>query len=282
MSATGTTGQGKFITLEGGEGAGKSTQGRLLAEHLRSLGHECVVTREPGGSPVAEALREVILFDVPAGSSFTRFEDFTASAPGAVDLPPGQAANAADDGLVLYTSGSSAHPKAVRLLQLVGRCNAGLDPVEGPLPDGPTLLFPGAAADPQSTSWRGLASRVSLKQAAVDCFLQTQMVMDEAALRRFVEEITGPLGLPVLAGVFLLKSARNARFINRVVPGACIPETVITRLEAAKEPASEGVAIAAEQVQAYRSIAQGVHLMAVKAEERIPSILERAGIQPLH
>ena len=53
--------RGKFITLEGGEGAGKSTQARLLAERLRSLGHECVVTREPGGSPVAEALREVIL-----------------------------------------------------------------------------------------------------------------------------------------------------------------------------------------------------------------------------
>ena len=56
--------RGKFITLEGGEGAGKSTQARLLAEHLRSLGHECVVTREPGGSPVAEALREVILSGV--------------------------------------------------------------------------------------------------------------------------------------------------------------------------------------------------------------------------
>ncbi len=53
--------RGGFITLEGGEGAGKSTQARLLAEYLRSLGHECVVTREPGGSPVAEALREVIL-----------------------------------------------------------------------------------------------------------------------------------------------------------------------------------------------------------------------------
>ena len=62
---------GKFITLEGGEGAGKSTQARLLAEHLRSLGHECVVTREPGGSPVAEALREVILSGVaaPLGAS---------------------------------------------------------------------------------------------------------------------------------------------------------------------------------------------------------------------
>ena len=58
--------RGRFITLEGGEGTGKSTQARLLAEHLRSLGHECVVTREPGGSPVAEALREVILSGVAA------------------------------------------------------------------------------------------------------------------------------------------------------------------------------------------------------------------------
>jgi methylenetetrahydrofolate reductase (NADPH) len=96
-----------------------------------------------------------------------------------------------------------------------------------------------------------------------------------------VEEITAPLGLPVLAGVFLLKSARNARFINRVVPGASIPEAVIARLEGAKDPAAEGVAIAAEQVHDYRSIAQGVHLMAVKAEERIPLILDQAGIEPL-
>jgi hypothetical protein len=171
--------------------------------------------------------------------------------------------------------------EAVRLLQLVARCNAGLDPVEGSLPDGPTLLFPGAAADPQSPSWSGLASRVRRKQAAGARFLQTQMVMDGAALGRFVEEITAPLGLPVLAGVFLLKSARNARFINRVVPGASIPEAVIARLEGAKDPAAEGVAIAAEQVHDYRSIAQGVHLMAVKAEERIPLILDQAGIQPL-
>ena len=66
MSGALSQGRGKFITLEGGEGAGKSTQARLLAEHLRSLGHDCVITREPGGSPVAEALREVILSGVTA------------------------------------------------------------------------------------------------------------------------------------------------------------------------------------------------------------------------
>jgi len=169
--------------------------------------------------------------------------------------------------------------EAVRLLQLVRGLNAGEDPVQGALPDGATALFPGAAADPQSPSWSGLISRVRRKQEAGARFLQTQMVMDAAALRRFVEEITGPLGLPVLAGVFLLKSARNAQFINRVVPGACIPQSLIDRLAGAADPAAEGVAIAAEQVASYRSIAQGVHLMAIKAEHRIPEILRLAGLR---
>lgn len=168
--------------------------------------------------------------------------------------------------------------EAVRLLQQVEAFNQGRDPVKGELADGGTSLFAGAAADPQSGSWSGLVSRVKRKQQAGARFLQTQMVMDAEALRRFVEEVSGPLGLPVLAGVFLLKSAKNAAFINRVVPGANIPQDIIDRLAASSDPATEGIAIAAEQVAAYREIAQGVHLMAVKAEERIPAILERAGV----
>lgn len=52
---------GLFITLEGGEGVGKSTQSRLLCERIQLHGFECVTTREPGGSPKAEALRNVLL-----------------------------------------------------------------------------------------------------------------------------------------------------------------------------------------------------------------------------
>ena len=55
----------RFITFEGGEGSGKSTQARLLAEKLRSTGREVVLTREPGGSPVAEKVRELILEEKP-------------------------------------------------------------------------------------------------------------------------------------------------------------------------------------------------------------------------
>jgi len=52
---------GKFITLEGGEGAGKSTQAKRLRDHLQARRHQVVLTREPGGSPRAEQIRELLL-----------------------------------------------------------------------------------------------------------------------------------------------------------------------------------------------------------------------------
>jgi len=55
---------GRFITFEGGEGTGKSTQVRRLAERLRLHGREVVETREPGGSPGAEAIRHLLLAGV--------------------------------------------------------------------------------------------------------------------------------------------------------------------------------------------------------------------------
>jgi dTMP kinase len=57
--------RGKFITFEGGEGAGKSTQAKRLAERLERTGISVIVTREPGGTPVGEDVRELIMRDHP-------------------------------------------------------------------------------------------------------------------------------------------------------------------------------------------------------------------------
>lgn len=55
------SGTGLFLTFEGIDGSGKSTQARLLAETLRAAGHDVVLTREPGGSPGAEEIRRLVL-----------------------------------------------------------------------------------------------------------------------------------------------------------------------------------------------------------------------------
>ncbi|MCB1866411.1 MAG: dTMP kinase [Chromatiales bacterium] len=59
--------RGRFITFEGGEGAGKSTQIERLGKHLRGRGLDVVVTREPGGTPLAEAVRDILLDPAHAG-----------------------------------------------------------------------------------------------------------------------------------------------------------------------------------------------------------------------
>ena len=56
-----TPGRGRFITFEGGEGSGKSTQIKMLAERLNAAKLRTIVTREPGGSPGAEIIRHLVL-----------------------------------------------------------------------------------------------------------------------------------------------------------------------------------------------------------------------------
>ena len=63
------SGAARFITLEGGEGVGKSTQLKALHEALTARGIDCVVTREPGGSQSAEAIRNMLLTGDDAGLS---------------------------------------------------------------------------------------------------------------------------------------------------------------------------------------------------------------------
>jgi len=57
----------RFIVFEGGEGAGKSTQSAALADYLQARGHEVLCTREPGGTPAAEAIRAILLDPANAG-----------------------------------------------------------------------------------------------------------------------------------------------------------------------------------------------------------------------
>ncbi len=169
--------------------------------------------------------------------------------------------------------------ESVRLLKLIDKLNQGMDANDKPLPDRATDLFAGAAVDPQCGSWSGLQRRFEHKLAAGAQFFQSQLISDFERLEKFMTQIATGCEKPILAGIFLLKSAKNAQFINRNVPGVQIPQEIIDRLERASEPLEEGIQIAAEQVQMARQLCQGVHLMAVRREDLIPKILDRAGIE---
>ncbi|WP_390631137.1 methylenetetrahydrofolate reductase [Leptothermofonsia sichuanensis] len=171
--------------------------------------------------------------------------------------------------------------ESVRLLQLIRKLNAGIDFNEKTMPDGATDLFVGAAVDPQCGSWSGLQRRFERKLAAGAQFFQSQLISDFDRLEKFMTQIAADCNKPILAGIFLLKSAKNAQFINRCVPGVHIPDSIIERLERAADPLYEGMVIAAEQVKLARQLCQGVHMMAVKREDLIPQILDLAGIAPL-
>lgn len=181
------------------------------------------------------------------------------------------------------------HPKAkavfnlesVRLLKLITKLNEGTDFNDKSLPDGALDLFAGAAVDPQSDSWSGLQRRFEQKVKAGAQFFQSQMLTDFDRLEKFMNEIASGTNKPILAGIFLFKSAKNARFIQKNVPGVHIPEEIVERLDRAKHPLQEGIKIAAEQVQIARQLCQGVHMMAVKKEEVIPEILDLAGVKPV-
>ncbi|GAC1459529.1 MAG: methylenetetrahydrofolate reductase [Chamaesiphon sp.] len=171
--------------------------------------------------------------------------------------------------------------ESVRLLQLINKLNQGFDCNDRPLTDGITELFAGAAVDPQSPSWSGLQRRFERKLEAGAQFFQSQLICDFDLLEKFMNKIASATGKPVLAGIFLLKSAKNAEFINRCVPGVQIPQHIIDRLASASDPLQEGIRIAAKQVQLASQLCHGVHVMAVKREDLISQILDMAGIAPL-
>lgn len=171
--------------------------------------------------------------------------------------------------------------ESIRILKLIQKLNGGSDWNDKPLTDGATDLLAGAAVDPQLKSWSSLQKRFERKIDSGAEFFQSQMITDFDRLEEFMTKVANPCGKPILAGIFLLKSAKNAAFINRYVPGVNIPDHIINRLDQADDPLAEGITIAAEQVKIAQQICQGVHLMAVRREDLIPEILNQAGIAPL-
>lgn len=198
--------RGRFITLEGGEGAGKSVQARALAHRLINVGIDVVLTREPGGSPHAEALRKVILSGAaarfgPAGEALL----FTAARIDHVDatIEPALARGAwvvSDrfaDSTGAYQGAAGQLDRAfIERLETVAL--AGLKPDLTLILDLPAergleraALRRGAGATPDRFEQEGLAFHQTLREAFIDIARaepQRCIVVDASRSQSDVEE----------------------------------------------------------------------------------------------
>lgn len=160
---------------------------------------------------------------------------------------------------------------SVLLLRTIQALNSGED-MNGKALDGSTSFFVGAAAAPEVEPFAATRPKLAKKTAAGARFFQTQAVFDPQRLTMFGSTVQ-PLGVKVIAGILVLKSAKMADFINRNIPGLKIPMAVVERLACAADPAAEGVRIATELAVQCRDICDGIHLMAMGRDEVVPEIV---------
>ena len=147
------------------------------------------------------------------------------------------------------------------------------------------VFFKGAAVTPV---YEPLPLQIMKLRQKVDAgagFIQTQGIFDTESLERFLEAVDqAGIRVPIMAGIIPLKSAGMAKFMNQNVPGIAVPQSQIDALAAAKDagrrPSEVGVEMAADLIREIREkkLCPGVHIMAIGAEENVPTILNQAGL----
>ena len=179
------------------------------------------------------------------------------------------------------------HPEAkpvfdrdsVSLLKMTTRLNEGFDMAGNELKGSPDFLA-GAVVNPGADTEAALdlqIMKMEKKIAAGARFFQTQAIYDVNLFEKFIKRIEG-FGVPILAGIILLKSAGMARFMNKNVAGVSVPDALIKEMTVAKDKIKVSVETAARLIKSLKNLCQGIHIMAIGWEKRIPAVLDAAGI----
>ena len=152
---------------------------------------------------------------------------------------------------------------------------AGRDLAGNALKDRPRF-YKGAVANVAVPDLGKEVARMEAKIASGAQFFQTNAVYEPAGFERFMKRCAA-FAVPILAGIIVLKSARQARYMTERIPGVVVPERLIDALERASDPAATSVRIGGDVVREVAPMCRGVHIMAIGWERHIPDILEAAG-----
>ena len=178
------------------------------------------------------------------------------------------------------------HPQAkqvydldsVQLLWVIKRLNEGYDMVGNEL-QGKTSFFAGAVVTPEAdTEAKRELQLIKMEKKIANGakFFQTQAVYDVDSFAKFMKSVE-KFHVPILAGVIPLKSAGMARFMNKNVAGVFVPDELIDKMAKAEDRTAAGIEIAANLIKELKDICQGVHIMAIGWEKKVPAILDAAG-----
>jgi len=179
------------------------------------------------------------------------------------------------------------HPQAkpvydldsVQLLWVIGRLNEGYDMVGNEL-EGKPNLFPGAVVNPGADTEASLELQIIKMEKKINAgarFFQTQAIYEPDKFYRFMKRVEG-FKVPVLAGIIPLRSVGMARFMNRSVAGIFVPDETIKKMADAENKTEMGIQIAADLIKQLKDVCQGVHIMAIGWEKKVPQILDAAGL----
>ncbi len=166
----------------------------------------------------------------------------------------------------------------VELLNAARSLRSGRD-LSGNELHGAPHLFLGSTINPGSPDFAREVENLRRKIDAGSQFFQTQAIYETRSLARFLD--AAKLGdSALLAGVIPLKSAKMAGWLNANVPGIQVPPAILEEMASAGPDgeAARGIDIAARTIRQLRNVCNGVHIMAIGWEDRIPEILRAAGV----
>ena len=169
---------------------------------------------------------------------------------------------------------------SVSLLHTVCQLEKGVDLGGNPLVGEPPKFAKGAVVSPCSDSVDAQLAKMERKVMAGADYFQTQAVFEPEKFIRFMEQAK-QFGKPVQLGVIIPKSAGMAKFMNNNVAGIHVPQEMIDALAADKERAKAGITgveIAAKIIKECKPYCQGVHIMALGWESKVPELQKLAGI----
>ena len=181
--------------------------------------------------------------------------------------------------------GAGDHPEAkgvfdldtIALLKAVTALNSGKDYMGNAL-KGATDFCLGAVCNPGAADLDKEVARMKDKVDEGATFFQTQAVYEPDVFAKFMEKAKH-FNVPVIAGFIILKSGNMAKRLNETLPGVHVPKALIEEMDAAEDKSAKSIEIASRIISEVKPMCQGVHIMAIGWESRIPPILEKVGLQ---